>query len=123
LWNDASENPVAIPVDIFHFDHCCLMSIGTSLFVSAWFIFTDSFPAFVLNVILDHAIEEIFSVLVGVVAGSWSRLKLSVASLHIGGLLSFVGQTHVLPILESGNLVLVLSVAVALLVNSGDIFC
>jgi hypothetical protein len=44
-----SENPAAVPADLWHFDPVAgnvhFWPIGTSLFVSAWFIFMDSFAA------------------------------------------------------------------------------
>jgi hypothetical protein len=70
------EKPAAVPVDLFHFDHCCWSHrpIGTSLSVSAKFIFMDSLLAFFLGVVLDFAIEAVFPIPIGVV----SRLELSV---------------------------------------------
>ncbi len=44
--------------------------VGTSLFVSAWFIFPDSFLALILGVILDFAVEAVFAIPVCVASGT-----------------------------------------------------
>ncbi len=79
-----SKNPAAVPVDLFHFDHVAghvhFRPIGTSLFVSAWLVFMNSFLAFILGVVLDLAVETVLPVPVGVVAGA--GLKLFIARLH-----------------------------------------
>jgi hypothetical protein len=48
------------------------------LFVSAWFVFSNSFWAFVLSVVLDFAVETVLAVPAEVVCG----LNLSVVLLR-----------------------------------------
>jgi hypothetical protein len=48
--------------------HIHFWPVGTSLFVFAWFIVFDSFPAFFLSMVLDFAIEAVLSVSVPVVS-------------------------------------------------------
>jgi hypothetical protein len=57
--------------------HIHFRPIGMSLFVYAWFIFTDSFSAFFLVVVLDLAIKALLLILIGVVSKSlsdWNHL-------------------------------------------------
>jgi hypothetical protein len=50
--------------------HIHFRPIGTSLFVSALFVFMNPFPAFILGVVLDLAVEAVLAVPVRVVAGA-----------------------------------------------------
>jgi hypothetical protein len=52
--------------------HLHFWPVGTSLFVFAWFIFSDSFSALFLGMILDFAVEAILPISVPVVSGSGS---------------------------------------------------
>jgi len=89
--------------------------IGTSLFVSAWVVFSNSLWAFVLSVVLDFAVETVLAVPAEVVCG----LNLSVVLLrHWVWLLEFAWKPRISPILEGSDLVfLVLGVAVALFMD------
>ncbi len=82
--------------------HILFRSVSTSLSVSARFVLSDSFLTFILCVVLDLAVEEVFAIPVGVAARS--DLKTFVARLYIIGFLGFVGKFHVPLILEGSSL-------------------
>jgi len=50
--------------------HIHFWPVDTSLFVFTWFIFSDSFPALFLGMILDFTVETVFAIPVHVVSGA-----------------------------------------------------
>jgi hypothetical protein len=57
--------------------HIHFRPISTSLFVSAWFVFSNSPLAFILSMVLDFAVEAVLAIPVGVTSGT--GLALSIA--------------------------------------------
>jgi hypothetical protein len=92
------------------------------MFVSAWFVFSNSFSALILCVVLEFAVITVLAVHVGV--ASSTELKSSVARLYPGVWpFGFVGKPCIPPILEGSDLVfIVLSVGVAVIVDGSDGF-
>jgi hypothetical protein len=75
--------------------------VGTSLFVSAWFIFRDSFLAFILGVVLDLAVKAVFAILVCVASGA-GAVMISVLLCPRIGFIRFVFELRVPPVPQSG---------------------
>ncbi len=70
--------------------HIHFRPVGTSLFVSTRFIFTNSFAAFLLRVILDFVIKAVLSISVEVASRSISGLIWSRSVVLAPGLGSFL---------------------------------
>jgi len=89
--------------------------VGVSLFVFAWLIITNSFPAFFLGVILDLVVEAELPIPFGVVPQPVPVAVLTGA----GGLISAICSCSFLAsiVLESWNLAAIIATGVALLMD------
>jgi hypothetical protein len=97
--------------------HIHFWPVGTSLFVSTWFIFPDSFPALILGVILDFAVEAVFAIPVGVASGTGVEMIAALWCPRVLFLWSVL-KFRVPPVLEGSNFILVvLGLRVAVLVD------
>jgi hypothetical protein len=97
--------------------HIHFWPICTTLFVSARFIFLDSFPALILGVILNFTVEAVFAVPVCVASGAGVETIAALRCPRVLFLRSAL-EFHVPSVLEGSNFVFViLSLRVAVLVD------
>jgi hypothetical protein len=91
--------------------------VGTSLFVSAWFIFPDSFPAFILGVVLELAVKAVFAVPVCVASSAGTKMIAALWSPRVLFLRSVL-EFCVSPVLEGSDFFfVVLGLRVAVLID------
>jgi hypothetical protein len=89
--------------------------VGTSLFVSAQFLFTDSFETVLLCVILEFTVEAVLSIPIGIVPWSGPGGNTSVSCLRCVCFLLFVRE---FPFLEGSDLLILVTVALLLVLHS-----
>ena len=91
--------------------------IGMSLFVSARFLFADSFETIFLCVILEFTVEAVLSIPIGIVPWSGPRGNTFVGCLRCVCFLLFVREFGEFLSLESGDLLVLVAVVLLLIVH------